>query len=263
MSPGHDPSYLLQLELDAQRPAAARAVRLSLVLPVYNELENLRPLVDALHAVFDDPAAAGGDGSFEILLVDDGSTDGSRELIVELAAADPCVRPVLFSANRGQTAAIVAGFHMAHGELIAMLDADLQNDPVDLPRMIELLGDHDAVVGFRMKRNDTWIRRVSSRIANAIRNSISGDSIRDTGCSLKVFRADAIRSIPMFEGLHRFLPTLLRYHGYSVIEHGVSHHPRVAGISKYGVGNRAWRAFKDLLAVRWMRGRLIRFPLER
>ena len=127
--------------------------------------------------------------------------------------------------------------------------------------MVAALGDHHAVVGHRVRRRDTWLKRASSRVANAVRNSISGDDIRDTGCSLKVFRADAIRTLPLFEGMHRFLPTLLRYHGFSVIEHGVSHRPRVAGISKYGVRNRAWRAFKDLLAVRWMRGRLLRLPL--
>jgi hypothetical protein len=127
--------------------------------------------------------------------------------------------------------------------------------------MLAVLADHDAVVGYRQKRNDNWLRRISSRIANRVRNWISRDSIRDTGCSLKLFRAEAIQSLPLFEGLHRFFPTLLRYHGFSVLEHPVSHRPRVAGVSKYGVLNRAWRAFKDLLAVRWMHGRVIRVPL--
>jgi hypothetical protein len=129
--------------------------------------------------------------------------------------------------------------------------------------MVRLLEteDVDAVVGYRLKRNDDWLRRVSSRIANKIRNAISRDSIRDTGCSLKVFRAEAIRSIAMFDGMHRFLPTLLRYHGYRVLEHPVSHHPRTAGESKYGVRNRALRAFKDLLAVRWMRSRILELPI--
>ena len=124
------------------------------------------------------------------------------------------------------------------------------------------MGDHDAVVGFRIKRNDTFVRRISSRIANAVRNGLSGDSIKDTGCSLKLFRAQAIRSVPLFEGMHRFLPTLLRYHGYSVVELGVSHHPRAAGESKYGIGNRAFKALRDLFAVRWMRSRLIHLPLH-
>jgi glycosyltransferase involved in cell wall biosynthesis len=151
---------------------------------------------------------------------------------------------------------------VARGALVATLDADLQNDPADLPRMIERLGAHDAVVGYRVGRRDDFVRRASSRIANRIRNTLSRDSIRDTGCSLKVFRVEAIRSIPWFEGMHRFLPTLLRYRGFSVLEHPVSHHPRRAGKSKYGVRNRAWRAFRDLLAVRWMRGRMIRRPIR-
>jgi hypothetical protein len=128
--------------------------------------------------------------------------------------------------------------------------------------MIAKLEGHDAVVGYRTKRSDDFVRRASSRIANAVRNWISRDSIRDTGCSLKLFRAPAIQAVPLFEGMHRFLPTLLRYHGFSVIEHPVAHHPRTAGVSKYGVKNRALRGFKDLLAVRWMRGRLIHFPIR-
>ena len=240
----------------------ASGPRLSLVAPVYNEVDNLRPLLARVVEVF------GESLDWELVLVDDGSVDGSRELIHELHREDSRVRGVYFGENRGQTAAMAAGIHAAAGELIATLDADMQNDPVDLPKMIELLDEtgldgkqHDAVVGWRMKRNDNFVRRASSRLANAVRNSISRDSIRDTGCSLKVFRREAIRAIPLFEGMHRFLPTLLRYHGFDVIEHGVSHHPRTAGVSKYGVSNRAWRAFKDLVAVRWMSGRLLRLPI--
>jgi dolichol-phosphate mannosyltransferase len=229
---------------------------LTLVAPVYNEVENLERLYGRVREVF-------GDGTdWELLLVDDGSQDGSAAAIEALAARDRRVVGVFFARNCGQTAATAAGIHLARGRLIATLDADMQNDPVDLPAMIALLPGHDAVVGYRLKRNDNFVRRASSRIANAIRNRISQDTIRDTGCSLKVFRARAIQALPLFEGMHRFLPTLLRYHGFSVIEHPVSHHPRTAGVSKYGVMNRAWRAFKDLLAVRWMRGRLIRLPIR-
>ena len=247
-------------------PVELGAARLSLVAPVFNELDNLRPLHARVVEVFGQPVEGGLE--WELILVNDGSTDGSEELIHQLHAEDSRVRGVYFGANRGQTAAIAAGIHAAAGELIATLDADMQNDPVDLPEMIRLLDElgptgapHDAVVGWRMKRNDTWVRRVSSRLANAVRNSISQDSIRDTGCSLKVFRREAIQAIPLFEGMHRFLPTLLRYHDFDVVEHGVSHHPRTAGVSKYGVSNRAWRAFKDLVAVRWMHRRLLRLPI--
>lgn len=248
---------LLLWEVHERFPARrSRTVDLSLVAPVFEEEENLPRLHARVVEVF------GSGTNWELLLVDDGSRDRSPDLIRELSRSDPRVVGVFFGRNRGQTAATAAGVHLARGRLIATLDADLQNDPADLPRMIELIEGHDAVVGWRMKRRDTFVRRVSSKIANGIRNWISKDTIRDTGCSLKVFRADAIRAIPLFEGMHRFLPTLLRYHGFSVIEHGVGHHPRTAGKSKYGVMNRAFRALKDLFAVRWMRARLLRLPIR-
>ncbi|HUR27934.1 MAG TPA: glycosyltransferase family 2 protein [Planctomycetota bacterium] len=242
--------------LQKQRTRQAQSCELSLVAPVYNEEGNLRRLHGRVSEIF------GAKTDWELILVDDGSSDGSAKLIEKLAEDDSRVVGVFFARNCGQTAATAAGIHLARGRLIATLDADMQNDPVDLPEMIAKLDGHDAVVGYRLKRNDNFVRRASSRIANGIRNWISKDTIRDTGCSLKVFRASAIQAMPLFEGMHRFLPTLLRYHGFSVLEHPVSHHPRVAGVSKYGVMNRAFRAFKDLLAVRWMRGRLIRLPIR-
>jgi len=252
-------------QLARGRPALttgeASRLALSLVAPVYDELDNLRPL----HAAVVDVLGDGEDsavGEWELILVDDGSRDGSADLIRELCDEDARVIGVFFAENCGQTAAMGAGIQLARGELIATLDADLQNDPADIPKLIAALGEHDAVVGYREKRNDSFVRRASSRIANAIRNRLSHDSIIDTGCSLKIFRAEAIQSIPLFEGLHRFFPTLLRYHGFSVLEQPVSHRPRVAGASKYGVANRAWRALKDLLAVRWMHGRTIRVPIH-
>jgi len=237
----------------AVRPAG---LKLSLVAPVHDEEENLPSLHRRIAEVF-------GPGSdWELVLVDDGSRDGSAAVLRRLVAEDHRVRALFFDTNRGQTTAIAAGLAAARAPVVATLDADLQNDPQDLPRMVaRLLAEGvDAVVGFRQRRRDTVVRRISSRIANRIRNGISQDTIRDTGCSLKVFRAEAIAAVPLFEGMHRFLPTLLRYHGFTVVEEGVSHHPRVAGRSKYGISNRAWRAFKDLLAVRWMRGRLVRWP---
>ncbi len=243
------------------REAAARIegrrVGLSLIAPVKDEVDNLTNLVNRVLEVFADRE------DIELILVDDGSTDGSTQLARDLVLEHTNVRAVIFENNRGQSAAITAGCRVARGPFVATLDADLQNDPGDLPNMLERLEREqvDAIVGFRVKRNDNWIRRVSSKLANRIRNSISGDSIRDTGCSLKVFRNEAISAIPMFDGMHRFLPTLLRYHGFTVLEQAVSHHPRVAGTSKYGVRNRALRAFLDLLAVRWMRSRRIELPI--
>ena len=233
-------------------------LQLSLVAPVYDEAENLLRLHARVLEVFGERTA------WELVLVDDGSRDGSPDVIRRLAARDPRVVGAFFAHNCGQTAAIAAGIQLARAPLVATLDADLQNDPADLPAMLRVLADEhlDAVVGYRTKRHDDFVRRASSRIANAIRNRLSGDSIRDTGCSLKVFRTESIQALPLFEGMHRFLPTLLRYHGFRVAEHPVSHYPRTAGNSKYGVWNRAFRALRDLFAVRWMKGRRIVLPLE-
>ena len=236
-------------------PTNDRDLRLSLVAPVYDEAPNLAELHARVRAVF------GPGDDWELVLVDDGSTDGSGDAIRALARRDARVRGIHFARNCGQTAAIAAGLRAARAALVATLDADLQNDSADLPAMLDALADNDAVVGYRVERHDDFVRRASSRVANRIRNWVTGDSIRDTGCSLKVFRREAILSVPLLDGMHRFLPTLLRYHGYRVIEHPVSHHPRRAGRSKYGLWNRAFRATIDLLAVRWMRARIVRPPI--
>ncbi len=230
------------------------SLELTVVAPVHDEEQNLV----ALHAQVRDALAG---LRWELVLVDDGSRDRSAAAIRALEREDSRVRGIRFRANRGQTAATCAGIRAARAPLVATMDADLQNDPADLRAMLAALDGHDAVVGYRIQRHDSWLRRISSRIANGIRNRVTGDHVRDTGCALKLFRTEAIRSIPLFEGMHRFLPTLLRMHGYRVLEHPVSHHPRVAGRSKYGMRNRVWRAFLDLLAVRWMRWRLIRYEL--
>jgi glycosyltransferase involved in cell wall biosynthesis len=227
-----------------------RAVSLSVLAPIYDEVESLRPLVEAIREALDGHA-------FEIVLVDDGSSDASAALIRALADQDARVRGVFQPEHRGQTSALSAGLEHVRGDVIATLDADLQNDPADIPRLLGVLGENDAVVGYRLRRRDDLVRRTSSRIANAVRNRLTGDSVRDTGCSLKVFRRHALTALPLFEGMHRFLPTLLRMHGFRVIEHPVAHHPRLYGTSKYGVWNRAFRALRDLIAVRWMRSRVI------
>jgi len=235
------------------------AVELSVVAPVYNERENLDGLVDELVRTLE---AAKLD--FEILLVDDGSSDGSAERITELArASSGRVRGLHFRANRGQTAAFDAGFRAAHGRFVVTIDADLQNDPRDIPRLLAALDGYDAAVGYRRTRADTWVRRFSSRIANSIRNRLSGDDIIDTGCSLKAFRRECLAELKLYSGMHRFLPTLLRIEGHRVVQIPVAHRPRRAGRSKYGVGNRAVRAFVDLLAVRWMKKRRLGYEVVR
>ena len=236
----------------------SRPVDVSIVAPVYNERDNLKPLVDELLAVLRPPGR-----SFEIVLVDDGSADGSAETIGALAAEHPEVRGLHFKANRGQTAAFDAGFKAARGAVVVTIDADLQNDPRDIPALLTALSGYDAAVGYRAERRDTTVRRWSSKFANAVRNNLSGDDIIDTGCSLKAFRAEALSSIKLWNGMHRFLPTLIKIEGGRVVQIPVHHRPRLAGTSKYGVWNRLFRSSADLLAVRWMKSRRLGYEVVR
>ncbi len=235
-----------------------RPIDLSVVAPVYNERDNLEPLVQELLETL-----ARDSLEIEIILVDDGSDDGSSERIAELARTHECVRGLHFRANRGQTAAFDAGFKASRGRWVVTVDADLQNDPADIRALLDAVGEHDAAVGYRATREDGWSRRVSSRIANAVRNRLSGDDIIDTGCSLKLFRRECLAGIKLYRGLHRFLPTLLRMEGYRVIQVAVGHRPRRRGRSKYGVRNRVFGAFVDLLAVRWMKKRRLDYEVVR
>ncbi len=231
---------------------------LSIVVPVFEEKDNLGPLVDEILEVLA-PTGLG----VEIVLVNDGSRDGSAERIGDLARSHPEVRGLHFRENRGQSAAFDAGFKAARGRAVVTLDADLQNDPRDIPALVAALEAHDAAVGYRRIRYDSWLRRISSRIANSVRNRLSGDDIIDTGCSLKAFRADALRDLKLFTGMHRFLPTLLRMEGRTVVQLPVNHRSRRAGESKYGVWNRVFRSFVDLLAVRWMKKRRLGYEVVR
>jgi dolichol-phosphate mannosyltransferase len=233
------------------------AVGLSLVVPVFNERDNL----PVLHREITDVLKSKGD-AYEILFVDDGSTDGSASVLRGLRAADPHVRVVTFARNAGQSAAMDAGFKSARGEVVVTLDADLQNDPTDIPRLLEALSGWDAVVGVRQKRRDNLVRRVSSRVANYVRNRLSDETITDTGCSLKAFRRAALERLVLYDGMHRFLPTLLKMEGFRVREVPVGHRPRRHGESKYGIGNRLLPSFMDLLAVRWMKRRKLRYEVK-
>jgi glycosyltransferase involved in cell wall biosynthesis len=158
---------------------------------------------------------------------------------------------------------MAAGFRAALGSVIVTLDADLQNDPADIPILLEKMGEYDCVCGWRMKRNDGWLRRISSRIANKVRNRLSGECIRDTGCSLKAYRADLLKRIYLFRGAHRFLPTLLKMEGATVTEVPVNHRPRELGRSKYGLWNRVFCSFRDLLGIQWMKCRLLNYEILR
>jgi dolichol-phosphate mannosyltransferase len=224
---------------------------LSLVVPAYNEVENVPLLVDEIRQ-----ALAPSKPEWELVLVDDGSTDGTLDAMRRAAGEDPRVRVLRHRRNAGQTAALATGFRAARGAVIVTLDADLQNDPADIPRFLaELDRGFDVVSGVRVDRRDSFVRRASSRIANAVRNWATDESIADVGCSLKAYRAEFLRDLPLFTGMHRFLPTLVRWNGARVTEIAVRHRPRLHGVAKYGIGNRLFRALADLFAVRWMRKR--------
>jgi len=240
-------------------PASSRApVELSVIVPVYDERDNLEPLVDELLATLD-----GKQSTAEIILVDDGSRDGSTERIAELARTRPGVRGIHLRENCGQTAAFDAGFKAARGNAVVTLDADLQNDPRDIPLLLDALADHHAAVGYRQQRSESWPRRVSSRVANWVRNRLSDEQIIDSACSLRAFRRDCLSDLKLYTGMHRFLPTLLRIEGYRVAQVEVRHRPRFSGRSKYGIWNRAFRSFIDLLAVRWMKKRRLDYEVTR
>jgi dolichol-phosphate mannosyltransferase len=231
--------------------------KISFVVPVFNEEGNIPQLLDEVGST------AGKLGfPFEILLVDDGSSDGTLSAIKAKAATMPEVKYVSFSANRGQSAALYAGFQNAAGDTIITLDGDLQNDPSDIPAMIALYGEYDMVNGWRHDRKDTLSKKIGSWIGNTFRNGMTGETIRDTGCSLKVMRASMLKRIKMYRGLHRFLPTLMRLEGARVIEVKVSHRPRVRGESKYSNLRRGIEGFQDVLAVRWMIRRNLTLPIR-
>ncbi|HEV2492653.1 MAG TPA: glycosyltransferase family 2 protein [Terriglobia bacterium] len=221
---------------------------LTAVIPVYNEAENVALLVERLSA-----ALADWTGPVEILFVDDGSTDQTLELLERAQQRDPRIRIAHFRRNLGQTAAMAAGFRLAGGRVIVTLDGDLQNDPAEIPRLVAMLGEWDAVCGIRVKRQDGAWKRLSSRIANGFRNWATGDDTVDTGCTLKAYRRECLECLELYDGLHRFLPTLLKMRGWRVTQVPVSHHPRLRGKTKYGTWGRLVKGLKDLWAVRWMK----------
>jgi len=236
---------------------APRVPNLSIVIPVYNERDNLVPLWEELRAVLDRIGRTA-----EILFVDDCSRDGSAEVLSGLRKKDPAIRVLHLNPNSGQTAALLAGFGTARGEIVVTLDGDRQNDPSDIPSLLAKLPDFDAAVGYRANRADNWVRRISAKVSNAVRNAVSRDDIIDTGCMLKAFRTECLRALPQFNGMHRFLPTLLRMSGYKVCQLPVNHRPRVAGESKYGIGNRLFPALRDLFGVRWLQNRHMTYTVE-
>jgi len=232
---------------------------ISFVIPCYNESGNLPELVRALRQAIE-PLKL----TCEFVITDDCSRDESWAVLKELATADPRVHIQRFAFNCGQSAALWAGMKAARGRYIVTLDADMQNDPHDLPRLLEPLPAYDCVCGSRVearRQGDSWLRAASSRIANWVRNKLSGETISDAGCNYRSFKRECVADLKFFKGMHRFLPTLLRIEGYRVVEVPISNHPRFAGQSHYGVWNRLFASSYDLLAVRWMKKRMFKFQI--
>jgi glycosyltransferase involved in cell wall biosynthesis len=233
--------------------------QISVVLPCHNEQDNLRPLITALREAIE-PLKI----SYEIVITDDCSTDNSWKMLKEFAAADKRIRVQRFVKNAGQSAALWAGMKAAHGRYLVTLDADLQNDPRDVPQFLEALKQFDCVCGSRVAargQGDNFVRVASSRIANWVRNKLSGETISDAGCCYRAFKRECIGNLKFFKGMHRFLPTLFKIEGYTVTEIPVRHNPRASGQTHYGVWNRLFASFYDLLAVRWMKKRMFRFEV--
>jgi glycosyltransferase involved in cell wall biosynthesis len=231
---------------------------ISIVIPIKDERENLPPLTEQLLKVLDTHERS-RTTPFEILYIDDGSTDGSGALMDNLAAQYQQIRVLHFDRNYGQTSAFDTGFRQAQGDLIVTLDGDLQFDPADILTLLPLASQYDLVCGWRKDRHDNLVRKLSSRIAYWFRIAVLGDRIHDTGCSLKVFRREVVEKLQLFEGLHRFFPALAKMHGFTLTEVPVRHLPRTHGTSKYGIGNRLFKSLYDLIAVRWMQRRVLRY----
>jgi glycosyltransferase involved in cell wall biosynthesis len=238
----------------------AEPVTLSVVAPCHNEADNLVPFVEAIRAALD-PLKI----SYEIVITDDRSTDSSWKVLSELAAKDPRVRAVRHEKNAGQSAAVWSAIKNSTGKYIATLDADLQNDPADLPLFLDAMKNADCICGNRKASRaggDSIIRQLSSKIANGIRNWMTHETVTDSACGYRMFKRECVADLKFFKGMHRFMPTLIKIEGFNISEIPIRHHERRAGASHYGVWNRAFAALYDLFAVRWMQKRMFRFRVS-
>ncbi|MBN1332830.1 MAG: glycosyltransferase family 2 protein [Synergistales bacterium] len=236
-----------------------RHMDVSIVIPLKDEEENLIPLSREINEVFG-PCS----WDWECVWVDDGSTDSTQDELRSLCEADCHHRFISFLENAGQSAALFAGFKESRGKIIATMDGDGQNDPSDLPGLIEaiLCGECDMANGYRANRKDSGWRKLCSRIGNGFRNYITGIRIRDVGCSTRAFRRECVGSLPKFRGMHRFIPTIAAMEGFELKEYPVNHRSRKRGLSKYTAANRALVGILDCLGIRWLNKRIFRYTIS-
>ena len=240
--------------------AASNGMYISFVAPAFNESPNLVKLVEEVAKV-----AATIGKNWECVIADDCSTDDSLAVLGKLRKTYPQLVIIELDRRSGQTAAMEACFRAAAGKYIATMDGDLQNDPAEIPRMLEFItsGQCDMVNGWRKTRRDNILRLLSTKLGNAVRNWLTRENIQDGGCGLKVYRREVVESFKLFNGLHRFFPTLAKMNGFKVIETPVNHRHRVAGVAKYGVWNRLFKVLRDAMAIRWMQNRNLKYTAKR
>jgi dolichol-phosphate mannosyltransferase len=244
---------LPQLSAAAAMTEVTNFIGVSVIVPLFNEEENVSILQSELEAAL-------GGSDHEIIFIDDGSIDRTAEQIEQA----PNIRVIRFAKNAGQSAAIYAGLKAARGAVAVLIDGDLQNDPADIPRLLaEISRGADLVCGYRTRRKDTLVKRLTSRIANSVRSRFTKDGVRDTGCTLKAMRRECIDALFPFKGMHRFIPAMIKDAGYRLVEIPVNHRPRRFGQTKYGLGNRAVRATVDMFGVRWLLSRRLNYRIRK
>lgn len=233
-------------------------IQYSVVIPLKNEEDNIVDLIEEL-----EPVMHSLNQSWELICVDDGSTDRTLHILTEQLTQKPYLRVLAFKRNYGQSSGFDAGFKAAKGKFVITLDGDRQNDPADIPKLLKAIETCDLACGARVNRRDPWSKKITSLLANFVRRRICDDGVSDTGCSLKVYRTDALRKIKMYNGMHRFLPALFKIEGLRIIEVPVNHRERTKGKTKYNFFNRSFNTIADLAAVRWMRKRRLQYQIQK
>lgn len=234
-----------------------QTVSYSIVVPLKNEEENIQDLIQEIA-----PVMSTLQKDWELICIDDGSTDKTLDILKELQKSYPQLKILCFDGNFGQSSAFDAGFKAAVGEFVITMDGDRQNDPKDIPALLKLAGEYDLVCGYRANRRDPIHKKIQSKIANFIRSRVCADGVRDTGCSLKVYRRSALQKVKLFNGMHRFLPALFLIEGFKVTEVPVNHRERVKGVTKYNFFNRSFNTVADMFAVSWMKKRHLRYKIK-